>query len=135
MLFRIEAAVTSGITKPTCAGIPCPWLVPKGVKTTFTMKPIKETTFYTATYANNGHKAEREKNLKALNEYCPYQYEIESAETMRQKIYDTFSNSNPYSRFVELMEYRKKNRGVELEVIPNSDDVPDSILSSPETWR
>ena len=71
MLNRIEAAMTSGITNPICTGIECNWTIPKGVKTTFEMRPIKNLSFSTATYQDKGNKKEREENLKALMSIVP----------------------------------------------------------------
>lgn len=48
MLFRVEAAVSSGITKPTCTSLLSAWNVPVATKSI--LKPIKEITFAKTTY-------------------------------------------------------------------------------------
>ena len=46
MLFRVEAAVSTGTTKPSCTSLLAKWNVPTGTKTTLQHKPISEMTFH-----------------------------------------------------------------------------------------
>ena len=45
MLFRVEAAVRTGATKPSSTSLPCKWNVPSGSKSKIIHKPISDMTF------------------------------------------------------------------------------------------
>ena len=128
MLFRVEAAVSSGLTKPTCTGKLCAWNVPKGSKTQLVMKPLKQLVFSTSTYRKKGDKNERKQNQDALQKYNAYHFEMDSDENMRQKLYETFKHSNPNSRFFELMESKRKYRGCQPKQ-KNMCILPDDLLT------
>jgi len=76
------------------------------------MKPLKELTFTTSMYRKKGDKADREDNHEALNNFNSCHFQMQPEEEMRSKLYETFKASNPNSRFVELMEYRKNTGDV-----------------------
>jgi hypothetical protein len=112
MLFRVEAAVSSGITKPTCTSKLCEWNVPKATKDILELKPIREIAFVKDHYKKRNHKEEvtvaKKKFLAFSPSYDSQVIELQNADKIRDKLYDAVKNFAPQSRFVELMESRKK---------------------------
>ncbi|XP_065642246.1 uncharacterized protein LOC136073896 [Hydra vulgaris] len=45
MLIRVEAAVCTGATKPSCTSVFAKWKVPSGIKTVLTHKPLCDVVF------------------------------------------------------------------------------------------
>ena len=109
MLFRVEAAVSSGITKPTCTSKLSAWNVPAATKSLLSIKPISEPSVVKASYRKRKGTSENEPNYIAHKHFSPYETkEIENPESMRQKIYGLVKDHVPQSRFVEIMEIKKK---------------------------
>ena len=82
MLFRVEAAVSTGATKPSCTSILSKWNVPTGSKTVLVHKPIDEMVFTRSNYTGNNSKADK---LKAFNvKYSEFQsYGIEQQQLIK----------------------------------------------------
>ncbi|XP_028407527.1 uncharacterized protein LOC114530141 [Dendronephthya gigantea] len=109
MLFRIEAAVSSGVTKPTCTSKLSTWNVPAATKSLLSIKPIGELTVVKASYRKRKGTSENEPNCTAYKNFSPYETkEVENPESMRKKIYSLVKDHIPESRFVEIMEIKKK---------------------------
>jgi len=69
------------------------------------MKPMKELTFTKHNYMKGGNNSNRlAYNSFISNENMP----TESPDIMREKIHDMLNERVPESRFVELMESKKK---------------------------
>jgi len=64
MLFRVEAAIFSGITKPTCTSKLSAWNVPVPTKTLLSLKPICELTVTKSNYKKRRDKSENDGFLK-----------------------------------------------------------------------
>ena len=65
MMFRVEAAVTTGATKPSSTSTLAKWNVPTGCKTTLVHKPISDLVFHRHEYRNTGDKTA--KKMSATN--------------------------------------------------------------------
>ena len=59
MLFRVEAAIMQGLTKPTCTSQKSSWNVPKGIKTTLEVGPVSDDTF-----KRHHYRKKREQNIE-----------------------------------------------------------------------
>lgn len=109
MLFRVEAAVSAGVTKPTCTSRLSKWNVPTGTKTVLEMKPIKELTFSKHNYFKGRDSTNNDLNRIAYNSFTPNEnIPLESPDALRSNIYGIMKEIIPDSRFVELMECKKK---------------------------
>ena len=130
MLFRVEAAVSSGITKPTCTSKLSVWNVPAPTKTLLTIKPMRELIFSKSHYKKRKTVSEARENQEALQAFCPYYKKLDKEEQMREKLYNVFKHSAPQSRFVELMEY-KKNR---ISVNTVSANLPNTVIKEAQNF-
>jgi len=70
MLFRVEAAVASGFTKPTCTSKLSAWNVPAATKSILALQPISELTFTKKTYLT-GSTSTRIDNRIAYKKFSP----------------------------------------------------------------
>ena len=59
MLFKIEAAVTTGATNPAKTSILCTWNVPTG-KIDIKAMPVEELVFQKSTYTSQSTKSKAE---------------------------------------------------------------------------
>ena len=59
MLFRVEAAIMQGLTKPTCTSQKSSWNVQKGIKTTLDMGRVSNDTF-----KRHHYRKKREQNIE-----------------------------------------------------------------------
>ena len=59
MLFRVEAAIMQGLTKPTCTSQKSSWNVPKGINTTLDVGPVSDDTF-----KRHHYRKKREQNIE-----------------------------------------------------------------------
>ena len=66
MLFRVEAAVRSGATKPSSTSMLACWNVPTGCKTTLVHKPLADMTFHKHHYKKRKTNAQ---NIECNNDY------------------------------------------------------------------
>ena len=57
MLFRIEAAVRTGVTKPSCTSLLSQWNVPKGSKTVLEYKPVADLVLSRSKYGSDNNTA------------------------------------------------------------------------------
>ena len=135
MLFRIEAAVSSGVTKPTCTSRLAAWNVPSGSKTVLDMKPICELEFLKHTYRKRANVEETQQNRTIYNAFSP-SYEsdlkkISSGGIIRQKIYEAFKDCASTSRFVELIECKKKRPKANNNT---SVELPNNIITEAELF-
>ena len=87
MLFRVEAAVSSGITKPTCTSKLSVWNVPAPTKTLLTIKPMRELIFSKSHCKKRKTVSEARENQEALQAFCTYYKKLEKEEQTREKLY------------------------------------------------
>ena len=73
MLFRTEAAVLSGITKPTYTNKLCTWNVPATSKQLLEIKRISELTFEKDHYRKSSNK---ESAILAKNHHMSHKYQV-----------------------------------------------------------
>ena len=135
MLFRVEAAFSSGITKPTCTSKLSTWNVPAPTKTILSLKPICEYTVSKSNYKNGRDKSENDKNRLTYKSYSPYEEKpMESPEMMRQKILGLVKDSVPESRFVEVMERKKKRKITETKIPCESTYLSSNVIKQAERY-
>ena len=114
MLFRVEAAVSTGATKPSCTSLLAKWNVPTGSKTKLRHKPISDMVFHTHEYRNAGDGtgeliAAANQRFKDFTAYTDTQARfLKNKTAVRQMFYDTLKDSLPHSCFIEMMEGEKK---------------------------
>ena len=109
MFFWVEAAVSSGVTKPTCTIKLSAWNVPAATKSLLSIKPISELSVVRATNRKRKGTSENESNCIAYKKFSTCEMEkIENPESMRKKIYGLVKDHIPQSRFVEIMEKEKR---------------------------
>ena len=122
MLFRVEAAVSTGVTKASCTSKLCKWNVPTKSKHVFDMKTIREIAFTKSTYKRRNDESSKVDNA-AYAQFTPDESpELDDMNFMRQKIYDQIKDHVPQSRFVEVMESKKKSKSILCDQSSNHDD-------------
>ena len=114
LLFRIEAAVLRGITKPTCTDRLAMWKVPSA-KTELTPCPVSELFFKKDHYSKT-FSVDRDRqaaNIKGRMSFSPLSAEqevlVKDEDAMRKKLYELIKPYAPKSCFSEFMEEKKLN--------------------------
>ena len=71
LLFRVEAAVTSGATRPSCTEVECSWVIPKG---TAARKPRKwcETSAIKDIYGQTVSRKRKEGRKRTKHDFQPF---------------------------------------------------------------
>ena len=134
MLFRVEAAVSSGVTKPTCTSKLSAWNVPAATKSLLSVKPISELAVVRATYRKRKGTSENGPNCIAYKNFSPYETEeMENPESMRKKIYGLVKDHIPESRFVEIMEIKKK-RTPSVQISDNNNLLLHSVMKKSDEY-
>lgn len=70
-LFRVEAAVLTGVTKPTCTSKSCQWNIPSNNKKILEIKPIAELSFIKHHYRKKTDKDKADKERQLFNAFSP----------------------------------------------------------------
>ena len=113
MLFRIETAVSMGITKPSCTSQLCQWNIPNSTRNILEIKPISELTFIKHHYRKRKNtdlvKVKKQKFIDFSPSYDTQLLELSNEDTVRRNLYNAVKDFAPQSRFVELIEERKKS--------------------------
>ena len=115
MLFRVEAAVSTGATKPSSTSLLAKWNVPTGSKTILIHKPISELVFHRHECRNAGDGtgekiAASKERFKDFNSYTTTQASfLKNRNAVRTLLYETFKDSLPQSCFVEMIEGKRKH--------------------------
>ena len=132
MLFRIEAAVSTGATKPGCTSLLAKWNVPSGSKTSVINQPICEVTFHKHHY-RKGNKATEETISLTNNMFRKFQTDSLSTnmKTIRENLFETVKTLAPDSCFVELLTGVKKNQQTESL----KESIPDSIINQAKKFK
>ena len=115
LLFRVEAAVRTGATKPSSTSLLAKWNVPTGVTTKIIHKPITEMNFHTFHYRKS---KSTENQIQLANEkYKSFEFSspgksafLENESDTRDFLYNRLKNVAPDSCFVELMEGKRKSK-------------------------
>ena len=125
MLFRVEAAVISGATKPSSTSMLACWNVPTGCKTKLVHKPIVDMTFTKHHYKSGEHIS---KKIASSNK-CYQNYNVAGREKsqilqnenlLRESLYNALKEDACDSCFIELMEgvRKTKPKGRKTLVLP-----------------
>ena len=114
MLFRVEAAVPSGATKPFSTSMLACWNVRTGCKTTLVHKPLADMTFH------KHHSKKRKTNAQNIacnNDCCKsfnvtgeYETFLQDPKEHRLFLYSMLKDDTSGSCFIELMEGTKNNK-------------------------
>ena len=132
MLFRVEAAVRSGATKPSSTSMLACWNVPTGCKTKLVHKPLADMTFH------KHHYKKRKTNVqniecnsdyyKSFNVTGEYETFLRDPKEHKSFVYNMLKDDASGSCFIELMEGTRKNKSKCTEIaLP--DNMPDSCWS------
>ena len=114
LLFRVEAAVLTGVSHPTCTGMLSSWNVPTHKKQ---IEPgeVSSFLFTQDTYMKKSAQTSIEKRKEKTNKKLNFQVMSDSqsknllnTEQIRVELYNEIVDIVPNSCFVELMEARKK---------------------------
>ena len=127
MLFRVEAAVTSGLTRPTKTSILSTWNVPTGVKINLKPLPVAEMVFEQSHYTKTSERDLAEAK-KTFLDFSPTLIEqqmssLKDENAMRNRVYSAIKGDIKTSCFAEVME-GKRLSAKEQPVY----EVPDNIL-------
>ncbi|KAL5021765.1 hypothetical protein ScPMuIL_000920 [Solemya velum] len=108
MLFRVEAAVKTGMTKPTCTSQISTWNVPSKK---ITMKPLRVSD---ASWTKDHYKktgSSRKPSLDAKKSFTPLtkqqQQFAENVVDLRKKVLGAVKKGAPNSCFVQLIEKKR----------------------------
>ena len=115
MLFRVEAAVRSGTTKPSSTSVLAKWNVPTGCKTVLKHQPISKLTFHKHHY-KKGEKNTKEKIETANNSYNNFTHFanpsqaklLQNRSKVREQLYQQLKHVAAESCFIELAEGKRK---------------------------
>ena len=140
LLFRVEAAVSEGFTKPTCTSRAAEWPVPPTTKSLLDLKPLTEIQFEKHHYLKKrGFLRTNEEAKKTFQEfgssYGNGLNDRQNEELMRAKLYNVLKDTAPCSRFVEVMEKSKKRKtsnsipATPSEIPPSPRQVAESFSS------
>ncbi|XP_053389785.1 uncharacterized protein LOC128552753 isoform X2 [Mercenaria mercenaria] len=119
VLFRMEYAVKTGMTRPTSTSKACEWTVPKK-KTTVKMGKARDFTWKKAKYTQlpRNKDKENETNIKKLN-FTPLnksqQNKVEDGEKLRNELKELLAEDMPNSCFMLLMNKKKLKNPSEAE--------------------
>ena len=133
MLFRIENAVTTGMTKPSQTSRLCKWNVPTGSKVNVEPCEVSKMVFTQSHYTNvsdRNRKFEKQEYLlfsTTLHEN--HVKEIEDENGFRKKFYNEIKDAISTSRLSELMESKPLNRP-ERELY----DLPETLIEKAESF-
>ena len=114
LLFRVESAVMSGITKPSCTDRLAKWNVPS-TKTQVSPGPVSSVVFKKDHYRTLAsiNRTRQEKNVKGRLTFSPLSAEqelyVQDESKVRKDIMNIVKLHAPKSCFAELMEERKLN--------------------------
>lgn len=139
LLFRVEAAVRSGATKPSSTSLLAKWNVPTEIKTKLVHKPIAEMNFHRFRYkgdntAENKIQSTNE-NFKVFNPSTPQKNEqLKDENNMRNLLYQNFRDVASTSCFIELMEGMKKT-SLKPREMSSSIQLPDSIANLSKLFK
>ena len=111
MLFRIESAVTTGVTNPSKTSLPCQWTVPSGQKIDLKPTMAEELFFSKQKYTTNTRdKITKQKEAKIkFKNYKPSLYkthtnQIKNKPEMRNSLFSLIKPDIKQSCLAEMME-------------------------------
>ena len=85
LLFRIESAVTTGVTNPSKTSLCCEWVIPSGIKIDMTPTKAEELFFSNSKYTSNKDKYDKQKHSKQkFANYKPSSYKKHNAEVKNE---------------------------------------------------
>ena len=120
ILFRIDNAVITGMTKPSQTSLPRAYNIPKGLKIDIDPEMASNMIFYTARYTSTTKRdfaKEKSEYLEfSTTLYDEHLAELSDKDSLRKKLYDRIKGAVPCSRFSELMEAKPLNRPDEVLV-------------------
>ncbi|XP_047137292.1 uncharacterized protein LOC124813811 [Hydra vulgaris] len=135
MLFRVEAAVCTGATKPSCTSVFAKWKVPSGIKTVLTHKPLCDVVFNKHHYkkGNKPTEIKIEESNKSLKEYvfCTDEQKqlLSNKNQFRDYLYKSLKDVSHNSCFVEL--YNGKSKKVEKSKV----NLPLGVVESANNFK
>ena len=114
MMFRIEAAVSTGVTKPSCTSLLSKWNVPTGSRTVLVHRPISEMVFTQHDYTSSNNKGKRQEEAKKkFSQFltCDKKQEefLKNTNIARNFLYQQIKDIAPQSCFVEMVEKKRKS--------------------------
>ena len=131
MIFRVEAAVRSGVTKLSSSSILACWNVSTGCKTILVHKPSADMTFHKHHYKKrktNAQNIECNNNYyKSFNVTGEHETFLQDPKEHRSFVYNTLKDDAFGSCLIELMEGTRKNKP-KCTKIALPDNMPDSVV-------
>ena len=87
LLFRIESAVTTGVTNPSKTSLCCEWVIQSRVKIDITPTKAEELFFSNSKYTSNKDKYDKQKHRKQkFANYKPSSYKKHNAEIKKTRL-------------------------------------------------
>lgn len=115
LLFRVEAAVRTGATKPSSTSVLAKWNVPTGTKRKLVHKPITEMNIHRFHY--RGDNSVKEKLQSATEKYDSFEFLspqktalLRDKAAMRNLLYEKLKTVASDSCFIELMGGTRKTQ-------------------------
>ena len=133
LLFRVDNAVVTGMTKLSKTSKLCTWNVPSGAKVNVQPTQVSEMTFKQGHYTSASDR-NFEKEKEGFLTFAPSLYdehisELNNESTFRNKLYLSIKDEIKTSRFAELMESKPLNRP---EVATY--DLPETLMDKAESF-
>ena len=131
MLFRVEAPLSSGATKPSSTSMLACWNVSNGCKTTLVHKPLADMTFHKHHHKKRKTNAQ---NTECNNDYYKrfnvtgeYETFLQDPKEHRSFLYNTLKDDVSGSCLIELMEGTRKNK-LKCTEIALPDNMPHNVV-------
>ena len=120
LLFRVEAAVKSGATRPSCTEVECSWVIPQG---TAARKPRKwcETSAIKDKYGQKVLRKRKEERKRAKRDFQPFseseKERLVDKEKITEELQELFTEKTSNSVFV-LTQTKRKPPQPEKPILP-----------------
>ena len=139
MLFRVEAAVLSGATHPTCTSKLAEWNVPTNKKKVVPGE-ITNFLFKQDSYQKKATQASVEERKEIMKKKLNFQVmsdsqvlQLTKSESIRAELYEEVKDIIPKSCFVEFMEAKRKSfNPPKVVAVPNLVELADNFLTGIE---
>ena len=110
-LFRIENAVTTGVTKPSKTSKLCNWNVPSGTKVRLDATLSRDMVFHKHHYTKVSSRdlAEEKKEYLAFSAslYEEHLQQLKNEDELRKSLYESLKAEIPTARISEIMEHKR----------------------------
>ena len=123
MLFRIEAAVAKGATRPSTTSITCQWTIPSGNKINLAPTKAEELYIVKSKYGKKSTEAKVKSAKDSMNTYKPSLHKkhlsaLKDVEGLRNSLFSAIKENIQNSCLSEVMQGRSNQGSVAKKTIP-----------------